>query len=588
MAIAFKCPSCQHAYKVKEEMAGKKVVCTDCKKPIRVPSGYGSPEPVSAEADALAAAALADAPPAPAEVATATITVECPNCIEQVSFPADKAGKQAPCPNCKRIIRVPIPKTGKADWRTADARPTFAKVQPDAELKDVVSTANIKIVDREALEEAGALRKRVREPRPLRERLTRLAILVGLLLLASIAMLLFRGRKVVEKRDDLVKSAILLVKDNANLPAGVRAETYRAAGEYVLSQPDGKAETAREYLANARGAFANKATEQSFEKTALLTRIALTTAGLAGGKDDLRNGRRIELAPMLAELRRTLAALDNDPSQWEGNVLAVRQLTRALGLRGESPDQPAILGQVYGRFDAPAMRADALAAAGLELLAAGDNGEKKAKELAEQVNGMNETNQPRVVALLAATRVSEPAMTDSPSLAIRLGAAEGFARRGDLDAARAAARKPGSPEDRFEALVALAEVQPAGQLGDAVTFFADEFKNRDLPDWPLIRLAQLCADASSPEPARNLSAALAELKDLAPRSAAVRAWAQMELLRSPAVATPEAAARAIAPDTAFGARLAWEEVARRTRSPEGSPEETRPLALVGAALGSAK
>ena len=133
MSIAFKCPNCQQPYKVKDDMAGKRVVCTACKQPIRVPAPTAAAAVPAADADALAVAALAEAPAAPAEQSAATITVECPNCIEQVSFPADKAGKQAPCPNCKRVIKVPIPATGKKDWRTADARPTFAKVAPEAE-----------------------------------------------------------------------------------------------------------------------------------------------------------------------------------------------------------------------------------------------------------------------------------------------------------------------------------------------------------------------------------------------------------------------------------------------------------------------
>jgi hypothetical protein len=585
MAITFKCPSCQHAYKVKEEMAGKKVVCTDCKKPIRVPSAYAAPSPVVEEADALAAAALADAPAAPAELVTATITVECPNCIEQVTFTADKAGKQAPCPSCKRIIRVPIPKTGKTDWRAADARPTFAKVQPDAHLKDVVSSADIRIVDREALAEAGALRKREREPRPLRERVTQIVIVVCLLGLVGVGTLILRGKKVVEQREDLVIAAVKMVADNTNIPPGVRAETYRGAGEYVLAQSDGKADTAREYLANARGAL-TKGTEQPFEKTALLTRLAVTTAGLVGSQEEIRAGRRLEWGPTLTALRYTLQALD-DPSQWEGTILAVRHLTRTLGIRGALPDQPAILNLVAARFEPP-LRGDALAAVGLELLATGEAGEKRAKAIAEQVRSMNDPPQPRIVALLAATKLSDPPMTDSPPLAVRVGAAEGFARRDEMETARSIARKPGSPEDRFAALVTLADVQPTSQLADAVSFFAEEFQHRDLPDWGLIRMAQLCAEASSPEPAKKLTAALAGLKDLSPRSATVRGWAQMELMRSSAEPATDAAAKAVTPADGLAARLAWEEVARRSRSADGAPEMAKPLALVGAALGSVK
>src|SRR6516164_9140653 len=172
MAIAFKCPNCQQPYKVKDDMAGKKVVCTSCKNPIRVPAPIAAPAVPHHEADALAAAHLTEAP-APAEEAASNITVECPNCMEQVTFPADKAGKQAPCPNCKRVVRVPVPATGRKDWRTADARPTFAKVTPETDLKDVVSTAHMTVVDRESLAEAGALRpKREREPLPLRTKVT--------------------------------------------------------------------------------------------------------------------------------------------------------------------------------------------------------------------------------------------------------------------------------------------------------------------------------------------------------------------------------------------------------------------------------
>src|SRR5262245_47612384 len=105
MPIPFSCPNCHEAYKVKDEMAGKRVVCKNCKNPIRVPhAGTGH----SAEAESMAIAALADEPPQQDESAADVIEVECPNCIELVKFPARLAGKQAPCPACRRIVRVPV------------------------------------------------------------------------------------------------------------------------------------------------------------------------------------------------------------------------------------------------------------------------------------------------------------------------------------------------------------------------------------------------------------------------------------------------------------------------------------------------
>ncbi len=601
MSIAFKCPNCQQPYKVKDDMAGKRVVCTACKKPIHVPAPMATPAIPSADADALAVAALAEAPAAPAEEAAATIAVECPNCIEQVSFPADKAGKQAPCPNCKRIIKVPIPASGKKDWRTADARPAFAKVAPAADLKDVVSTANMKIVDREALLEAGAIRKRPREPLPVRTKITYGIVASCVVILLGAGALLFHGKRSVQSRYELVQQALTLVKDNAVLPAGVRAETYRAAGEYVLAQPDGEAAVAKDHLANAQyvlSAKDGKATDQQFEKSALLTRIVLTQSVLVGDQAQIRARTRLTWEDTLKELRHSLAAFDKDPAQWEGSILAVRDLTRALGLRGAAANQPAIVSLVMGRFDAPSERADALAAVGLELLGTDEAGRNKAGDLANLARaaaGPEAILLPRVVALHIALKLplsglKEPAANDSPPPAIRIGAAEGFARRGDLDAARKVAEAPGGSDDRFQALVAIAAVQPADavQLVAAVDFFALEFKTRDLPDWPLIHLSQICGESTAPEPAKKLNAALAGLANLSPRSQEVRAWAQMELLRSPHLPATEAAVKAIVPESALGHLMAWEVLGQRTAAADGASQPARPLALVGAALGSMK
>src|SRR5207249_4571862 len=106
MPIPFACPKCQTAYKVKDDMAGKRVTCRACKAVIRVPEPPATAGGHLHEAEALAIEALADEP-VRSEVETADlIEMECPQCMEQVKLEGKFAGKQAPCPSCRRIIRV--------------------------------------------------------------------------------------------------------------------------------------------------------------------------------------------------------------------------------------------------------------------------------------------------------------------------------------------------------------------------------------------------------------------------------------------------------------------------------------------------
>ena len=233
------------------------------------------------------------------------------------------------------------------------------------------------------------------------------------------------------------------------------------------------------------------------------------------------------------------------------------------------------------QFDSQPERADALAAIGLELFGAGEAGQAKAKDLAGQVQGVSEAADSVAGGrVLIASGLSEPPATGNPLVGVRVGAAEGLARRGDLAAARKIAELPGSPEDRFQAL-AIVGVQPAdADLNATVEFFANEFKTRDLPDWPLIQLSRSCANAKIPDPAKKLNAALTEFGILSPRSQAVRTWAQMECCDRLTCRRRNGALKAIVPETTLGHTLAWEVSARRTASPDGAPESARPLALV--------
>ena len=99
MTIQFQCPYCRQPYKVRDDLAGKKVNCKECKKVVTVPAVD------HAVLDHLAVSVLADEqPPAPvADGIAGTVEVECPMCAETVQFPAAMAGKRAPCPSCRQF-----------------------------------------------------------------------------------------------------------------------------------------------------------------------------------------------------------------------------------------------------------------------------------------------------------------------------------------------------------------------------------------------------------------------------------------------------------------------------------------------------
>ena len=70
MAIAFNCPHCDFAYRLKDELAGKRATCKnpECRKLITIPTPITVPDddapvPDAAALEAAALSALADEPP---------------------------------------------------------------------------------------------------------------------------------------------------------------------------------------------------------------------------------------------------------------------------------------------------------------------------------------------------------------------------------------------------------------------------------------------------------------------------------------------------------------------------------------------
>src|SRR5262245_13490749 len=116
MTIAIRCPHCDKAYNLKDELKGKRVSCTNpnCKKVFTVQPAATPAVPAAAPAAApakaaakpanvedLALAALAeDGKAAEAKAAPpegAPIRVKCQFCDHESTYDAKMAGKNAPC-----------------------------------------------------------------------------------------------------------------------------------------------------------------------------------------------------------------------------------------------------------------------------------------------------------------------------------------------------------------------------------------------------------------------------------------------------------------------------------------------------------
>jgi hypothetical protein len=612
MPIAFSCPKCQKGYKVKDDLAGKSVVCTVCKARIRVPPPFAAPAVPSHEAESLAVQALAEEPPAEVAVAD-VIELECPQCMEPVKFEARFGGKQAPCPSCRRIIRVPMPETGKPkNWREAAARPSLAKQEEDPALEGHWgSVTQGSIVSRDALEEAEVIVRR-RPPMPVR---TKVYFAIAGVLIALAAVGLFfklKTRRADIVRADYVKQGLDLLKASGEaVPPLAAAVARRGAGEYYLNLREPKPADAQQQLEAARSLVmqAPPAADGGIERLLLLSELALTQADLIGTAAEVKAGTRLAWDKVMTDLRKTLEPLQQvDASLHDGVVLLQERLSRRLGTHG-GPNQPMFVRLPSLMYTAQNL-VDGQAVLGLEHAARKQDDQAKAiaEQAKEQLGGQLGRAPARLAALLLILNTGQPVQdirqppaSGEPPQAIRMAYCEAWARLGQLDEARRLADAPGVIEHRFQARVIVAEAAAekdpnAADIKAAVELLANELGTRDLPDWPLIRLSQVCARSSS-DAGKMLVEFLQKLPNLSPRAQAIRAWAVMEVMRSPRTGGPltEATVKEITPPTSLGALVAWEALARRNAAErlvtnpttviETWPAAARPAAFVGTSLG---
>lgn len=565
MAISFQCPSCQKPYKVKDELAGKKAACTQCKTVMTVPRPTMSAEDSHA-VEALATAALVEEArqhEAAAAATEAAIKLECEYCFETVEFPFEKAGKKAPCPSCRRIIQVPVPATGgpKKDWRTVENTLTMARKDTESAPVGAWGNAQLQqqVVSREALLEAKVVVDRKTLMAPDRTKLY-IALAVTALIVGVGGFYFYRGKVADDRRIGLVTDAI---KAAPSLPAGWPAAVLTAAGEFYLHEEVPDLSSAKKQLQDARAAI--RLAETPSDKAGLLAALVLIQAEFVGDDDKINAKKALEWDETQRQLRQTLQICKELPV--EDGWLVIEELTRKL--RSVGPKRPMIVALAPEALTSEADRPDALACVALVLHAVHDPAAEKITEDLMQLatSGAGSSTSTRLVALLVARKqlakaqqiLAEPT-GDDPPLAARLAYAEGYARAGDLEKARKIAMLNGPVEHKACALAMLADAAldtgSAGELEPAIAFVAEQGKKFTLPAWAVMRLGRACGRAGRDDLAKKLADNV--------KLPAVIPWLELAALQTELDKTSSAldAANVKSGDKSAAAALAWIALAR--------------------------
>jgi DNA-directed RNA polymerase subunit RPC12/RpoP len=598
MAIKFHCPHCDKPLNVKDHLAGKRAACPACKNVLVIPQ-----PPPEANVEEVAAAALAD--PVQEQAAPQTIDFECPQCGEPVSIGLDLAGKNAPCPHCRRIIRVPVPKEGEGGtWRErGKGLPSVARRDTEP-APEGAWTGTRRLVTREALEEAGALRPDERKALTREQKIKRVAAVAAVLLVAIAGTTwgVISWRQ--EKQDDLMVAALKMAETQSAREGAAAVE--RAAGEYYLqAQVRECADKARGHFASARNILANLPV--SPERDLLLVDLALSQIDL-GSSDEtaLRQGKRLEWKKVHEEVSQTLTRLGSTGSRIHGVRRACQKYLAAEPAQIPAAVQIGRLFTVAAGGAAPAGAAgdfwpqegpEAMAVAGIELDRAGHKAQAEALfkmavlpyNVPDGPSSRRPPLAPSVVALALMLDKPPPKPGKEDTDFFVIGQAEGLARKGQLAEACTFPPKT-APQTQLAALIGIAAVSPGQpeELDRAAALLEGELRGKPVSPWLVFRLVLLAAAAGQQDRANTLADLLAE--------PGFKGRAQVEVLRWRLSASAEPADEGLLDRIEkhpLADALARERLARHNAARESSfvqtvqawDEAVRPFGLAGAALG---
>lgn len=628
MAISIQCPHCQRAFKLNDNLAGKRVTCNKCRKPFPVPAASAAAAvPATAAAppmdsETLALAVLSEETAAKKEDAPTAadaepIVYKCQFCDHVNKFDARMAGKNAPCAECRRIVKVPLLIKEKAkDWRTVTAKPTLARQDTD-QLEGAWGVGQAQAVSMEALKGADVGAEEEPEPRNWVKRVVIGLGALGVVGLIAVAVMWGLKRHQRGKLERAMETALAYADPKHDPKSKYPKIKPEPAGLVLMlgarhALNSNKPAEAKDLLLAARSRIKNTA---SPEECAALIEMACGLADLTGSLEEVTQGKRLDLVKTvqkdLSATFKTLAAVPGDDGR-DMRAYAFRQLTRRLAARGH-PRAAMIVANVAAP---PAELSEMVAVIGLELLALGHR--DLAEEMAKAASVSPSPDASSVIALWlaigdpnaaadiqklaaeSAKKVAPPPPKEGTLTAVqRIGYAEGWARQGQWERARQLAGVSGGKiEDRLRARVALAGVAAETKPGDVADLEAcakmleGEYRGTAAPPWLMMRLIDIGAKAGRADLAARFAAAIGD--------PGLRAWGQYEVLRvrlkGSEQVVPVDWAKEVGKPEHLAHGLAWAAVARHNARVGGGDgvfrdveknwerDELRPFGYAGVAL----
>ncbi len=574
MPIDATCPACQKRYKLKDELAGKSVKCSnpDCRQPFPVPGGApanGKPpaakpaakpkaktkKELEAEAEALAESLFNEKQEDAKPVAERTVTVECAMCNHKWPEAESKAGKNVICPECKHRMKVPeLKKVKAADWR--DATGGRRSMEKGPELPKDLAEQQMQDVSLTSLKDAGAIEAPEVEARPVGFWVTLAAVILAIV--GGTAGAVFWVMKSnAQGQEDVAMSEALkgmdeLKDDTSAVPKDdrrlMRASLLIASGEYHarLDTKEGIKEAVKAFAAARRELEAAPKTQH--ERDPLFAELAVAQLKLGGTDEQVKSEARLGWSSQATkgppvgnvvidyvqtELRQTLSKFAEKEVDKGVRMSAVARLTKELCKQGHAD----ILFETVTQGFAPE---DAGEAQAFTLLVALTNGgpEDKIRRQAELIRDQlkGDANAPLpwpAVALFGKlgftdvdTKRIPPPVGDGAQVGFptRLAYSALAVTQDDIPkAVKLASGPPGTAAERFSAMAMLAELMadPKPLLDEAARQLKDAQPGSRVH---LYRLTRAAADAGAPDKAEAFAKAITD--------DGLREWATAEANRS--------------------------------------------------------